>query len=427
MEKVYFHCAAFDINKLCSLKPDTVNWGTYACWHTAEFECIWNQVVQNVFTQWRYENNLPHYQVPCFVSETATAPTSPPVMIDVNKACSMLAFYGGGKDSLVMLQLLSKANISFSTLTYSHSVYGRAAKQHESSKKTLSLLSPNSSNTLNHRLCMMSDFLDSPVVESLGNALGIKTILAAETPASVFAALPILLHYRYTDIAIAHEHSANTANLLWEATGEEVNHQWGKSKEAELILHSYIQGVLISNVSYFSCLQPIHDTVIFHIAGTRPDAIIHTHSCNVDPPWCMSCPKCCYVWLSLVAYLPLDLISKIFSGHKNLFDVIENLRYFRDMMGLGTNKPFECIGEIGEVNLAFELCRRKGIDGQAMQLYKENILPGMNKMLFTKLVEQYTSVYPLGAHVPAKYRNRLQSLLEEAGKNTKEELLTLLQ
>ena len=38
MEKVYFHCAAFSVFQLCSLKPDVLDWGPYAHLHTAEFE-----------------------------------------------------------------------------------------------------------------------------------------------------------------------------------------------------------------------------------------------------------------------------------------------------------------------------------------------------------------------------------------------------
>jgi hypothetical protein len=37
--------------------------------------------------------------------------------------------------------------------------------------------------------------------------------------------------------------SADAGNLLWERTGEQVNHQWGKSLGAELLLNSYIQRV----------------------------------------------------------------------------------------------------------------------------------------------------------------------------------------
>ncbi len=425
MEKVYFHCAAFGISKLCSLKPSVLDWGPYARWHTAEFEHVWRTVLNNVSAQWRYENDLAHYQGPAFASEPALAKSNPVDIHCTGEGSTTLAFFGGGKDSLVMLELLSKMGIPFSSLTYSHSIYGRADIQHRINDSVLSVLSPNC-KAIHHQLCIIEDFLDSPVLDDLGKQLGIKTVFVAETPSSLFAALPILLYYRYTDIAMAHEHSANVGNLVWDSTGEEVNHQWEKSMEAELLLHGYLQKALIRNASYFSVLQPIHDVVIFHIAGTRPDAIVHTHSCNLKLPWCLRCPKCCYVWLCFMAYLPCNLVDSMFQG-VNLLDVADNGIHFREMIGLGTKKPFECIGEIEEAKLAFELCRRKGIRGCAMEVFEEKVSPTLNPTVVTAFVDKYTTVHSMESfHIPEKFRDSLLPLLEQAGENARKKLKAVL-
>lgn len=84
MEQIYFHCAAFDTNKLYSLKPDVVDWGAYARWHTPDFERVWNQVVRDGFSQWRYENNLAQYQGPKFASEATATVGSSPAAIDAS-------------------------------------------------------------------------------------------------------------------------------------------------------------------------------------------------------------------------------------------------------------------------------------------------------------------------------------------------------
>ena len=39
-------------------------------------------------------------------------------------------------------------------------------------------------------------------------------------------------------------------NLVWAETGEEVNHQWGKTKESEVIMHSYIRKALVRNINF---------------------------------------------------------------------------------------------------------------------------------------------------------------------------------
>ena len=421
MENIYFQCAAFDMIKFCSLKPTVIDWGSYVRWHTQDFEHVWRKVEDKVSSQWRYENDLLHRQQPRFASQPTTA--SCPVEITGDESCSTLALFGGGKDSLVVLELLSKASITFSTLTCSFTEYGQAVAQYGRSRGLLDVLSTQSTN---HQLSVIDDFQDSPVLASLGKKLGIKTSFAAPTPLTLLAALPIMLHYGYTDIVIGNEHSANDGNLVWKESGEEVNHQWGKSKEAEILLHDYIQKALIRNVSYFSILQPIHDPVIVHIAGSRPEAIVHSYSCNLLLSWCLRCPKCCYVWLCFMAYLPHSLVDTMFHG-QNLLDITENEMYFTEMIGLGTKKPFECIGEINEAKLAFELCRHKGIQGRAMDIYKEKVLPSMTQVMLSIVIEKYTTVHPLDAAlVPGKFRDRLSPLLEQYGKQIREKLETLL-
>jgi len=70
----------------------------------------------------------------------------------------------------------------------------------------------------------------------------------------------------------------------------------------------------------------------------------------------------------------------------NLFDVDENQRWFSEMLGLASHTPFECIGQVEEAQLAFELCRRKGLTGKAMTLYQKafpvlDIQPILDKFL----------------------------------------------
>ena len=193
-----------------------------------------------------------------------------------------------------MYELLSRATIPFSCVSYSHTVYGRSAVQHELCKKVLKSLNSKSCKH-HHKLWIMDDLLDSPVLQNIGKQIGVKS--PGETPATLFSALPIMLYYRYTSIAIGNERSSNVGNLTWGPTSEDINHQWGKSEEAEFVFSEYIQHALITNVPYFSVLQPLYDALIFSVAASRVEAAMYTHSCNIIKPWCKRCPKCCYVWL----------------------------------------------------------------------------------------------------------------------------------
>ena len=412
MEKVYTHCAAFSIFHLCSLKPDLLDWGPYSRWHTAEFERVWNSTWSGLSGQWRYENDLPDISAPAFISKPSSATNT--ITIESQSPPTTLAFFGGGKDSLAMYELLSRTGIPFSCVSYSHSVYGRSVVQHRLCDKVLKLLNSESCKH-HHKLCIMEDFLDSPVLESIGKRVGIESFMEGETPASLFSSLPIVLYYRYTSIAFGNERGSNAGNLVWESTGEDINHQWEKSKEAEILFSKYIQQALISNASYFSVLQPLYDAVIFNVAASRLEAAIYTHSCNFVKPWCKRCPKCCYVWLMFMAFFPCNLGDEMFQG-ANLLDIPQNEIYFVQMLGLGSNKPFECVGDFDEAKLGFELCRRKGLQGKAMEIYKEKLLRTMDEKALTSLITKYTTVYSSeSSNVPPAVWERLLPILKQAG------------
>ncbi len=118
-----------------------------------------------------------------------------------------------------------------------------------------------------------------------------RSLLAAETPALRVRRPPARARGGYRGLVVAHEHSANTGNLVWPATGEEVNHQ-GKGWEAERLLDEYVNTELLAGVRYFSVLQPIHDEVIFELLARDAELAPTTHSCNVQKPWCCACAKC---------------------------------------------------------------------------------------------------------------------------------------
>ena len=77
MEKFYFHLLLFEANKLWSLKPATINLGTYARFHTIEFEKFWREINHRAWAEWRYDENLPFYQGPAFTSEPIASASNP--------------------------------------------------------------------------------------------------------------------------------------------------------------------------------------------------------------------------------------------------------------------------------------------------------------------------------------------------------------
>jgi hypothetical protein len=222
------------------------------------------------------------------------------------------------------------------------------------------------------RQWIYDDFLDSPVAR-LRPSLGVKSLLAAETPASVFAALPLALARGYRNLVVAHERSANSGNLVWAKTGEEINHQWGKGWEAEQLLANYVRSALFSNVDYCSVLQPVHDEVIFELLARDAALAPLTHSCNIRKPWCGECAKCAYVWLQMAAHLPADIVQQTFGA--DLGERAINERWFREMLGLAEHTPFECVGSAPEARLALTLARARGVGGPRLAAYAAEVGP----------------------------------------------------
>lgn len=389
MQRIYLHIALFDLNKLVSLAPDVIDLGDYARFVTPALADVWHAVTHEVFAQWRYENDRPHYETPRLPVGAASAP--PPIAIGPPKAGApeLLSFCGGGKDSLVMNGLLQRAEVPYASFAYTHSVYGAAARQHALIDGLLDRCAPRA----RHKMWGYGDLLDAPVV-SLCPELGSRTVIAGETPSALFAAVPVLLTHGYRQLALGHEASANVGNLVWDATGEEVNHQWGKSIEAEGLLNGYLRGALLSDARYFGLLQPIHDGVIFNLLRRERAALDRTHSCNVAKPWCKRCPKCAYVWMNYMAWLDPKQVDAIFGV--NLFDLPENREAFRQMVGLGDHTPFECIGQVEESRMAMRLCAAKGVVGAATA----ECLPRLPPADLDAFAARYLTVDGAGPELP---------------------------
>ncbi|MEP6859140.1 MAG: hypothetical protein ABJE66_00870 [Deltaproteobacteria bacterium] len=349
VDRIVFHIAMFQINAVASLRPEAIELGRYAKYASPAFVELWRTVFEKVWAQWRWEHQLPAY-VPAFVDAAGTS--APPGRVPAGPV-ELLAFCGGGKDSLVALKLLERAGLPFATLGYAHSIYGASAPQHA----LLDRVGERTARVRAERQWIIDDFLDAPVVQ-LRPELGVRTITAAETPASVFAALPIALARGYRHLVLAHEASANSGNLTWSTTGEEVNHQWGKSWEAERLLDAYVQKELL-DVGYWSVLQPIHDEVIFELLARDGELAPLTHSCNVAKPWCGTCAKCAYVWLQMAAHLPPATVAATFGG-RDLGELPQNERWFRELLGLAEHSPFECVGSPAEAKLALALLPARG-------------------------------------------------------------------
>lgn len=404
VERLLFHVAMFELNKLCSLRPERVSLGPWTRFLTPALLDLWREVFVNVWAQWRYENDDPDYLGPDFDSPTKDlpAPLAPVERAEVDA----LVFCGGGKDSLATMRLLEASGLRFDTLGYAASIYGPADAQHALIDGLVSRCAPRR----HLRQWVYDDFVDAPVLKLVDGAP--RTLTAAETPSSVFAALPLAVQHGYARLALGHERSADAGQRRWERTGEIINHQWGKSRAAEALIDRYVREHLVAGVECFSPLRPIHDVVIFGSLRRWPDDVPFTHSCNLKKPWCLRCPKCLYVWLGCAAMLPREVVRATF-GDDGLLADPSRTAGFEALLGEYA-QPFECIGHAAEARIYLAACAARGYEGETVTRFVERYGAPRETLA---LAEGYTDVDV--SALPEALRGRLGAVLERVAQETR--------
>ncbi|MET3924425.1 hypothetical protein [Devosia sp. 2618] len=168
---------------------------------------------------------------------------------------------------------------------------------------------------------------------------------------SMIAALCALL-YGYNQIVLSNERSASEGNV--EFDGRETNHQYSKSLGFELLIASILSDATGGALKYFSLLRPYSEARIASLF-THETKFDHVFSsCNRNfrltgndgPLWCGECPKCHFVFLIFAPFMAKDRLLSIFG--KDLLDNPANEASFRELAGLAGQKPWECVGEILE-------------------------------------------------------------------------------
>lgn len=240
---------------------------------------------------------------------------------------------GGGKDSAVTLELLRGQKAT----NFCFIINPRGA-----TLETVKAAGYDAAHTLAvHRT------LDKTMLE-----LNRAGYLNGHTPFSAIVAfssvLTAYLHgLRY--VVLSNESSANESTVA----GSTVNHQYSKSFAFERDFHEYEEKYIRSGVLYFSLLRPMSEYKIAGLFAEMPHYHRIFRSCNVgskEDIWCGHCPKCLFVFLILSPFLPHAAVCDIF-GRDMLADE-EMQPIFDQLIGIVSEKPFECVGSRGEVNTA---------------------------------------------------------------------------
>jgi hypothetical protein len=183
-------------------------------------------------------------------------------------------------------------------------------------------------------------------------------------------------------IVFSNERSASSANLVHD--GFDVNHQWSKGIDFETAFRAHVRTRVAADLDYFSALRPLSELAVTRLFA--PLAQYHDvfSSCNRnfrilgDKPaerWCGHCPKCHFVFLALSPFLPKTRLVAIFG--RNLLDDAALAADFDALLEVGAHKPFECVGEGRESRAALAALaeRAEWREDALVARFRERILP----------------------------------------------------
>lgn len=256
---------------------------------------------------------------------------------------------GGGKDSVVSIELLKKSKDI--TLFSLNSL--------KSSKKCIDIASV--------KAIISTRELDDKIIKY--NKLGFYN---GHTPFSAmlsFVCAIVAFLNGIKTIVLSNENSANESTII----GDNINHQYSKSLEYEndfrALLKKHLKGL---NLEYLSFLRPLSELQISKIFANLKNYHLFFKSCNLGSKqgiWCNNCGKCLFIYIMLSAFLETDEMIKIFGV--NLYEKIELLDIFKQLIGLSKHKPFECVGTIDEINIALNMAMKKHKHIGLLKYYQE--------------------------------------------------------
>lgn len=279
---------------------------------------------------------------------------------------------GGGKDSLVSLELLKKNSKRVTAFVL------ETQKPYQLINELLNITGIDS--------LTIKRELDSKLFDAnkSGNAYNGHVPISA-----IYAFIGFLaaIVYDYSYVIVSNEKSASAGNV--EYNGHRINHQWSKSEEFESLFQKYTEKFITSSVKYFSLIRPFSEIKITKLFCAYEKYLKIFSSCNtnfkiqgdgVNQKWCGKCAKCAFMFSMLSAFLPREKVVGIFG--RNLFTDESLVQMYKDLLGFGDMKPFDCVGTFEENVAAFNLThdKKEFEDDVVMKMFVNEVLQNVKDL-----------------------------------------------
>jgi hypothetical protein len=298
---------------------------------------FWKKLYFNGLGEFFYLNDI-ETNINDFMEIESGSDLLKPVNIKTKKE-KVIVPVGGGKDSVVTLELLNENGFN---------IIPMAINPRDAVKRTINIagFSIKESIVVNRKL-------DKKLLE-----LNDQGFLNGHTPFSALLAFvssltAFLSGVKY--IALSNENSANESTV----PDSDINHQYSKSFEFEQDFNDYFYKYISHDILYFSFLRPINELQIGALFSRFDKHHFSFRSCNAGSKrdeWCGKCPKCLFTRIILGPFIDNGKMKRIFG--KELFDDLSLMGYFNELTGESEIKPFECVGTVDEVNSALSYLKR---------------------------------------------------------------------
>ena len=331
---------------------------------------FWKKIYFNGLGEFFYTNGIhatiaDFMEIECLNTDSTKHSKNQAIKQSDNQA-NYLVPIGGGKDSVVTLELLSEQNRE-RVIPLIMNPRGATVGCIEAANYTMDDV------LVIHRS-----------IDPLLLQLNSQGCLNGHTPFSAMLAFYTLLaaqlsgHYR---IALSNENSANESTVV----GTSVNHQYSKSLEFENDFRQYVSEHIFTDYGYFSFLRPLSELQIAMLFSRFEKYYDIFRSCNAGSKqdvWCGKCAKCLFAYIILSPFIPPERLNGIFG--KSMLDDMELKPYFDQLVGHAETKPFECVGTISEVQAALAMALHRWYGDSRPALIKEYLsVPSSDTMLRT--------------------------------------------
>jgi len=306
------------------------------------------------------------------------------INLDNNK---VIVPIGGGKDSVVTLELLSRSNVS---------IIPMMVNPREASIRTIETAGFKEDNSI-----IINRTIDSTLLK-----LNKSGFLNGHTPFSALLAFTSALSSAITgiaNIALSNESSANESTV----PGSKINHQYSKSYEFESDFDWYLKNYIHPDIKYFSFLRPVNELQIASLFAKFPQHFKGFRSCNVGSKadeWCGNCSKCLFTYIILSPFIAHKNLVNIFG--KDMLNQDTLVHIFNELSGILDVKPFECVGTPNEVNAALSIYAEQN---NKPLLIDDFEFDANRKQSFKKLISEYNIEHL----VPNKFEIILKNALND--------------